>query len=248
MNCPKCGTNNMEGTKFCSNCGTNLVGGTSKKSFGCMVMDYLKFLLDALIKPFKTYNDKKAELSDNKHVFILTGVVSVAMMLLTLIRSMITICISTNLWTGKTTFELSNLKYLDWVSLIFKNLLIFAAVIYVIAGVYYLATLIIKKEVKYTKLLAIACVSVIPFTAAALFLAPLMAYIWDILMLALFVAGIVYSIMILVCLFREEVKFDNVQTEAFFNLSCLTIILTAGIYLMVRLLLSSASSLVSSIL
>ena len=67
-----------------------------------------------------------------------------------------------NLNDYETTWVWSNLKNVQYLEIILKSFLIYLGVIFVITVIYYLASLVAKKEVSFPKLLGISTLSLIP--------------------------------------------------------------------------------------
>lgn len=269
MICSKCGYNN-EGAKFCVKCG-NILGTenvpnttpnvavqninnnnqmintqqniiqTSKSSF-----NYFKHIITAFIKPIKTFKDEEEKLSEVKHSFILTAIVAGIMMIVNLISSMInasfTYKMDTFTYEYNKVLDLSGIQELDFVSLIFKNLLIYLIVMLVIAGVYYLASLVAKKTVSYPKILSITATSLIPYIAICMIVAPIMGIIWSELAIVFNIIGAIYALIIFICLINENIKFENSDLNVYFHAICMSILGTAGYFVIVKLLTSIIES------
>lgn len=62
-----------------------------------------------------------------------------------------------------TKFEPAGLNNLDYLSLISKNFIIYIALIFIVAIVYYLVSLVIKQQTYFSKALIISRVAIIPY-------------------------------------------------------------------------------------
>ena len=215
-------------------------------------LNYLKYIVGILFKPFKQFKEEENKFYDTKTAIIFSLIVSGIMMLIELVTSMISaIFVKTmdySVFQYKTTIEFSNLKNLDYLSLIGKNLLIYAGIIIVIALVYYLAGLVLKKTVNFIKLLSISATSILPYIVLGMIVSPLIGKIWLPLSIVAMVIGIVYSIIIFLNLINDEFKFDNVDTKIYFYVICFSILGVAGYYLYVNLLMSGVSTDINDIL
>lgn len=215
-------------------------------------LNYLMYIIAVLLKPFKCFKEEESKLCNTKTSLIFSSIVAGAMMLITLISSMISVIFVKTMdystFQYKTTMEFSNLKNLDYLSLIGKNLLIYAGVIVTITLVYYLAGLVFKKSVNFIKMLSISATSILPYVVLGMIVSPLIGKIWAPLSIVAMVVGAVYSILILFNFINEELQFDNVDTKIYFHLICFSILGVAGYYLYVNLLMSGISSDINDIL
>lgn len=215
-------------------------------------LNYLMYLLLILIKPFQCFKEEEAKLSNTKTSLILSGIVAGAMMLINLIKSMISVVFVKTMdystFQYKTSFEFSNLKELDYLSLIGKNLLIYAAVILAIALVYYLASLVAKKQVSFIKFLSISATSVVPFVVLGMVASPLLGKIWSPLTIVSMIIGAVYSVTIFMFLIKEEVKFEKQDLGIYFHLICMSILGTAGYYAYIKILTSGITDQLGNIM
>lgn len=208
-------------------------------------LNYLTYIINVLLKPFKTFKEEETKLCNPKTSLIFSAIVAVAMMLITLFKAMIssifvkTIDYST--YEYKTTVNFSQLKNLDWVGLLVKNLLIFAGVIVAIALIYYIVSLIFKKSTNFIKMLSVSATSLIPYIGLGMIVSPILGKIWTPLSIIATVTGAVYSLLIFINLMNEDLIFDNVDLKIYFHLICLSILGSAGYYLYMKLMFSSVS-------
>lgn len=203
---------------------------------------YFKYAKDVLLNPYKTFKEKEVELTGTKNALIFSGILAVVMMLITLLTAMITSIfvkeLSAKTFELHTVVKFSNLGDLNYLVLIGRNLLIYAGIIAAIAGVYYIISLIFKKESKFTKLLSISATSIIPFIALGMILSPILSLIWTPLSIIAKVGGLVYSILVFMSLIKEELSFETKDLEIKFHLICLTILGTIGYYLYIKLFMA----------
>lgn len=253
MICPNCGKKNTEGSIFCVKCGINLKETTTQNEIKTTepnqkkeqlntqstnqqrieevkktAVHYFKYAKDVLLNPYKTFKEKETELTETKKALIFSGILAVVMMLITLLTAMITSIfvkeLSAKTLKLHTVVKFSNLGDLNYLVLIGRNLLIYAGIIVAIAGVYYIVSLIFKKESKFTKLLSISATSIIPFIALGMIVSPILSLIWTPLSIIAKVGGLVYSILIFMSLIKEELSFETKDLEIKFHLICLTIL------------------------
>ncbi len=274
MNCPKCGTQNLDTSKFCVKCGEPLVStnnnssvsvesinnainnnqtngvSTANNSINNTVnttntasLNYFAYFIAVILKPHKTFKEEESKLSNPKTSILLSVIVTGIMTLITLLASIISVIFvkSYDLNTFKTVTKISfdGLKNLNYVSLIFKNFLIYIGIIFAIAGVYYIASLIFKKSINFMKQLAITATAIIPLILSVLLLAPILSKIWIILSVIVSIVGVLYTLFIYFNLVDSELTFDNVDTKIYFHLICCSVILIAFYFLSTHLIVSS---------
>lgn len=220
------------------------VAPVSASTSSAATLDYIAYVIAFLLKPFQAFKEEENKFNDLKTAGIFSGIIVVAMMIINLLTSIISAVfvkkIDPSTFKLKTSFDIAGLKNLDYVSLIFKNLLIVAAIILVIAGVYYIGTLILKKTVNFSKLLAATASSMIPYAVLSMLIATIFGKIWTPLSIIIFFVGLVYSLIIFAFLISNIISFDNNDIKIKFNAICISILVLGGGYILYRLLLSDA--------
>lgn len=231
---------------------TQYVASQSQQNISNITLNYLMYIIAILLKPFKSFKEEESKLLNTKTSFIFTIVVSVSMMLVTLVKTIITTIFTKSLdystYKMKTSIDFSNLKDIDWLSLIVKNLLIYICIIFAIAIVYYLASLVFKKTVNFIKLLSISATSIIPFVVLNMIVSPLVGKIWVPLAIVAMVIGTVYSVLIFINLINDSINFDSNDKKIYFHLICLSILEVGGYYAYMKLFMDGLGSQVSNIL
>lgn len=237
--------NTMQQNNYVNN--VNVVTNTNK------AMNFFMYILMILIKPFKTFKEEEEKLTDTKNSLILSGIVVGLMLVINLIKSMITTVFTKKMdyttFKLKTVIDFSNLKNLDWLDLLGKHLLIYAGIILAIAVVYYLASLVFKKNGNFIKLLSISATSLIPFTLVGMFASFVLGKIWSPLYMVCVIVSLIYSVLILVSLINKQFEFENDDTKIYFHLICLGVLAVAGYYLYMKyFVLGTISSKVNDVL
>ena len=208
--------------------------------------NYLMYIVAILLKPFECFKEEESKLCNTKTSFIFSAIIAGAMMLITLVKSMIAVVVTKSMDYStlkyKTNIDFSKLKDLDWFSLIGKNFLIFAGIIVSIALVYYIVSLMFKKSTNFIKVLSISATSLIPYIVLGMIASPLVGKIWAPLSMIAVVIGVVYSMLIFINLMNADLAFDSVDIKIYFHLICLSILGIAGYYLGMKLILSSLST------
>ena len=253
MKCPKCGKENLNGAQFCAMCGSPLQSNTKKEpakepkvvKTGATI-NFFNIMLEAFLKPSKAYNEEKNNLDDIKNGIIFSGIVAAFMMLVNLISTMISsvVVVHHDFFSDKVTRELEfdNIKDLPYFDLIVKRVLIYAAVILAIAGIFFIGALIAKKTVTYMKTLTITAISMIPYTVGTIFAATILGLIWEPLGVIVAVAGVAYSIAIFVSLLNQEVTFVNKDYAIYYFAACFTTTIVIAYYAITKWFASVMSS------
>ena len=208
-------------------------------------LNYLQYILGALLKPFDKFKSEEDKLNDAKNVSILLLILVGALTIIKLIRTMILTVRVTSFWSNEVKWVWENLKEIQYFKVIGQSLLVYAGILIAIAGVYFLANLVIKKDVKFVKLLGAITTAFIPFAVASSILSPLLAMIYVPLGTCITVIGLVYTLVILLELVNELIPIDNKNTRIYFHLVCLSILCIGGGFITYRLILGSLGSLLS---
>lgn len=251
MKCSNCGSELNNDAKFCVKCGTAVVNEkkvkeekTKKKStkvesnsFGAMIIGCLMFILNVILKPVSTLKEKIKDYSDFKVAGILLVLVSFGRMIINLLGNMISVVfvkkISSYL-TGETKLSVNfeNLKELDYLSLIFKEFFMFLIVIALVAGIYYVVALIMKKSANYFRLVTITSVSFIPLIVVGSFVSIIVGYIYAPLAIFLVCAAFIYSLLTFVNAMDDELDIDDSNLKVYFHTICLTVVVIVAYYVM----------------
>lgn len=209
-------------------------------------LNYLMYIIAVLLKPFNCFKEEESKLANTKTSLILSIIVAGSMMVIDLVKAMISAVFvkSFDLSTleYKTSFDISGLENLDYLQLIGKNLLIYAGVIVAIALIYYLASLVFKKQPSFIKLLSITATSLIPYVVFGMIVAPLLSKIWSDLYLIIMIISIVYSLLIFINLINAEVDFADGDMRIYYNGICMAVLLIAAYYLIVNVITSAITS------
>lgn len=224
-----------------TNVSVNSNVSTAKVSF----MGYFFIILAVILKPFTTFKEELNKFNGFKNSAVMSIIVSGVATLVNLITTMLNaVMVKSYDWSSggyKTTWTWENLKELDYLQVVGKNFLIYLGVIVVIAVVYYIASLIVKKQINFSRLLGISALAVAPMLICSLILSPLLSLIWAELAMPITLVGAVYTIVLLYEGMNSEVSLDG-NAKYYFNLVCLSILGIAAYYLYMKLFMSSISS------
>ena len=206
------------------------------------IMDLFKLVFSFITKPFTATQEKMGMISEIKNSVLITVIVSLIATLINLVKSMISAVVVKDFdWyagTYKTTVQMANLGKLNYLQLIGKTLIIIIASIAFIAAVYYIVSLIIKKQPSFAKILGISALCVTPVLGAVLLFAPILSLIWSLLYMPVVIIGFVYTFILMYEGTNNEIALDG-NVKYYFNLICLSIILIALYYLYTKMFVGS---------
>ena len=258
MKCQNCGTDNLDGAKFCAKCGATLVteapveenveakhAETNNSAINNMVnsikkfnvKDFFKTILDSIIKPSKAF--EKLNKANVKDLAIYSGIL---VGLITIVHTIIFI-----IWAAvKDMFKYKIVTASAVVKECFSVLGYIVVFVLLAAFIYKVTSMFVKKEVDFKKLL-VGCL--VGFTAVILF-----RYI--VLALASFFSGKFFEILfgtigtfaMLYSLFYT-IKFtskdfgDNEDKGILINVLCLTILFALSAYVLSELFVCGVISL-----
>ena len=195
-----------------------------------------------VIKPFDSFKNDEENMSKFKNACILTGVLVVFLTIIGLFQTMLGVVRVTSFWTDEVEWVWENLKEIEYIKVIGQSLLMYAALLFGISGVYFLSGLVIKKDVKFPKLLGATVTAFIPFVLASYIVSPLLSLIYSPLGLVVNIVGFVYTLLIFIELINEIVKIENKNSRIYFHLTCLSILIIVGGFIAYKLILGSLSS------
>lgn len=247
MKCKKCGFENKEGTKFCVKCGNPMDAVVQAKGVSSSgpkePINYFFFILAIVLKPMTFFKEELKRFNEMKFSVIFAAIITGIATSLTLISTMISSVIVKNYdWLSGstvTTWTWDNLKNIDYIGVIGRTFLLYALVLLVISGVYYLAGLVIKKQLNFYRLLGITSASVIVAVIGSMLISPILGSIYFPLGVIVTAVGAVYSLLILIEGMNDELKLDNKDVKVQFNVICLSIIFVVA-YIVLMQFVSSA--------
>ena len=288
MNCPNCGTQNIDGAKFCIKCG-GAISSSNQQTFGTMTEQFQSqqsnysqpqqnynqtsynqqsmqqnipnsnslpnmsisegffIILAMLLKPFTAFKQESNKFNSFKNSAILALIISLVATVVSLVKTMFSAVRVTSYWSSETKWVWENLKEINYIKTIGTNFLIYIGIIAAIACVYYIASLVVKKQINFSKLLGIAACAVAPMVICSLIISPLLTMIYAPLGMGVTVVGGVYTVLITYELINNEIQLEG-NTKLYFNLICMSILAIAGYYLYMKFMMGSVSSSVNNIL
>lgn len=281
MICPNCGTQNIEGSKFCIKCGNDLTVNNENQVQPQQLMnqnvdmqqqmqnqqqfndfqqqdnsnpktnteikaqmsnsEYFFLVSAVILKPFTAFKEELNKFNEFKNSAIVALIVSVIATLITLVKTMFNMVRVKSYWSKEVEWVWENLKEINYVQVIGKNFLIYVGMILAIACVYYIGSLIIKKQSNFSRLLGISATSIVPMLLCSMILSPLAAIIYAPLGIAVTVIGGVYSIIIIYETINKEILLEG-NAKYYFNLVCLSILILVGYYLYMKFFIGASAS------
>ncbi len=211
-------------------------------------INYFKYIFSSFIKPFDSFKKEEKALESFKSSAILTIIVVIFLMIINLVSTMIQSVRVTSFWNNEVQWVWENLKNVQYFKVLGQSLLIYLGFILAIGLVYYLAGLVLKKEVKFPKVLSAVVTAVIPFALATFILSPFLSLIHAYLGVAITIIGFVYSLIILLELINDIIVIENKNSRIYFHLICLSILFISFIFIMYKLTIGSLTSNINSLM
>lgn len=220
-----------------NNINNNSSNEIPKPSKKVSIMQYFFVILAVILKPFTSLKEEAHKFDDFKNSAILSLIVSIIATLVTLIKTMITTVRVTGYLSTETKWVWKNLKNINYIQVIGKNFCIYLGIILAIACVYYIVSLIFKKQISFSRLFGISSLSVVPIYVCLLIVSPILSMIYVPLgMLATLVGG-VYSVIMLYESMNNEIALEE-NAKYYFNLICLSILVFAFYYLYTKIIVT----------
>lgn len=220
---------------------------TAKVTF----IEYFFIILAVILKPFTTFKEELNKFNSFKNSAVMSLIVSGSATLINLIKTMLnSVMVKSYDWSSggfKTALKLENLKEIKYLEVIGKNFLIYLCVIVAIAGIYYIASLILKKQVNFSRLLSVSAIAVVPILICSLVLSPLLSLVWAKLAVPITLIGSIYTLILAYEGMNSEILLEG-NAKYYFNLVCLSILGISAYYLFLKLFISSISGGLENIL
>lgn len=262
MYCSKCGTENVKDSKFCTKCGASLTGETKEKSVllnqvkdkagktTMVCLEYLKLIMNFILKPATSLKGEISKLDNFTNSGILALIIAVVSTLVSLINTMInTVVVKQFDWTEGyvTVWKWENLKDIDYISIIFESLIYVLLVIAVIAGIYYIASLIVKKDVKFPRLIGLTSLSITPLLLTSLVISPILSIVSAEIAAVAVLVGSLYTILMIHETINNEFKLEG-NIKYYFNLACYSVLLIISYIVLSKIVFSTITSSANGIL
>lgn len=208
-------------------------------------LNFMMFIIAILIKPFTSFKEEENKLENFKNSAILSLIMVGIMTVIKLLSSMLSVVrVADYAWGKGMTYswKFENLKNLNYLNVIGKNALIYACIIFIIGLLFFLAGLVIKRDLSFPKSLAISAVSIIPAVLGIMILSPLLSLIYAPLGIIISVIGVIYTVIILYELTSDEYMLEE-NNKIYFYLICFSIIGVIAYFAFTKLFASSITGL-----
>lgn len=260
MKCVKCGENNKDGASFCSKCGSKLEAKKEDKKEKVEVEEknddvvtvsidtkeaknFFVYLKDVFVSPAKTTKKALKKVKTTQDAFMLSLFVTLTALVINLVVNMVS-CIFVKQYSflegTKLVVDFAQIGKLDYISLIFKAFAFIAVIILGIASVYYIATLVLKKEVPYRKFLIVSTNAFIPMAFVTLLICPIVSIISAPVSSCLALLALLYMGFILVSGMNSLVEIEDTDRKMYFHLVCLGILMIAFYFITTEILVDAA--------
>lgn len=255
MVCENCKSENKEGVKFCIKCGQNLeTQSGGKKQVNVLedknVKSAQSTFIDLFKNPIECFNNCVFDLKNIKVSAIITAVVAFIAMIISLIKtiySTVHFDYEILLDNGEMSkWYWDNLENISLFEVIGKNFLMYAGIILAITVVYYIGSLIIKKEINFSKTLGISAIAVVPAYICMLVVGPILGLMYAPLSIIASIIGIMFAFLNIYHVVNKDLKLKGNQ-NFYFNLTCLSILASAAYYLYVNFVISGISDSINNI-
>ena len=205
------------------------------------ISDCVNTFVNTLIKPFKTYKEKKEKMTDIKYSGVIAGIGILAVTLINLVNVIInTVKVKTYSWINgnQTKWVWENIKDVNFIKVIGGTILAGVLVIALTAAVYYIASLILKKNKKFTDMLPIAVMGFVPI-ACGIFLAILLGFINGTVSSFALGIGFIYSLVMVIELVNDLLEIEDKDKKIYVNSACLFALFTILGYIVYRIVLDT---------
>lgn len=199
-----------------------------------------EFIKNTLVNPIKNMDKNTKELNTPKKTLIFASILSVVMMTLNLVTTMLNSIFveSCDFWTSKckTKIVFDNLGNLDYLTLIFKYLLMYGLFTFGVAFIYYIVSLMYKKNINYIKVLGITLVAFVPNILLSMVAGEILGILYGPLRMFLSVLGNIYTILILVFSLKDELKLNDTDKLIIYSVVCVTLLYILKYYVFIKLI------------
>lgn len=189
------------------------------------------YIVDGIFRPITTNEKILKDGNDMEEAITRVFKVGVVGMLVNLVMTMIrSIFVKTPTLEGfKTVIDVTGLKELDYLSLIFKNLIIYLIIMCLVACIYYLGSLVLKKELKFENLLTISANSFIEVIATFIFLYQIVILFSVKLSIVVLILGMILYMLVLTKNISREIKLNDPNKEILFHVCSLGLLLLIAV-------------------
>lgn len=228
------------------NVGINTNVGNGNQTGSITLQTYFFMLISILLKPYTALKKEGEKFNTFKNSFILSLFISVFGVIINLLQTIWNVIrVRTYDYTARkyiTKFVFENIKDIKFVKVIGQNFLIYFGIIFAITCVFYIASLIVKKQLNFSKILGISAISIVPLLLSSMLLSPLLGMISSYLSTGISLVGGIYTILLTYEGMNEELQLEGNQ-KYYFNLICLSILGIAAYYSYMKFFMDAGGTL-----
>ena len=224
--------NNNMNNDMNNNMNSNMNNGMNNKSQG-LFMTILMLLINIILKPFTTVKEGLNKFDNIKNSAILSVIIAGGTTIINLLITMFNTVRVESFFSDEVTWEFSNLKHIDYVEVIGLNFLIYLGIAFAVAGVFYIASLIVKKQCNFCRMLSISSLAIVPGVLCSLVLSPLLGMISQKLAVLLVFVGLIYSFIIDYEGINYELSLEG-NSKFYVNFASLSVLFAAAYFLLLE--------------
>lgn len=200
-------------------------------------------IIAILIKPYTAFKEELEKFSKFTNSLILSIFISAIATIVYLISTMISVVRVKGY--SETSWKWENLKYIPYFKTILTMFFGLIGILLVIAAIYYIASLIAKKQANFSKLFAISSFAIVPTILATLVLAPILSSINTSVGMAVGIAGALYSLIINYEGMNSEIKVEG-NARYYLNTICILIIILSLYFIAINVVVGAVNSSLST--
>ena len=224
--------NNDMNNDMNNNMNSNMNNVMNNKSQG-LFMTILMLLINIILKPFTTVKEGLNKFDNIKNSAILSVIIAGGTTIINLLITMFNTVRVESFFSDEVTWEFSNLKHIDYVEVIGLNFLIYLGIAFAVAGVFYIASLIVKKQCNFCRMLSISSLAIVPGVLCSLVLSPLLGMISQKLAVLLVFVGLIYSFIIDYEGINYELSLEG-NSKFYVNFASLSVLFAAAYFLLLE--------------
>ncbi len=188
-----------------------------------------KYIFKAFVKPYDEFKNNEECLSKPKNNLLIALILVLSITIFSLFGTMIDAVRHEGFLTGTVTWVWSDLKDVMYFKTILINFFAYSILMYVIAGVYFLAGLVIKKDVNFMKISSSVLTAFIPVILVGIIVSITSWFLPTLLVILMYIFSLVYSFVSFIELINEQVSVENKNNRIYFNFTCISILFVLAI-------------------
>ncbi len=209
----------------------------------------LSLVIGAVKSPFEALTKNIEPFANFKNSVILMGIVALLSAIINVVTAMI-IAVNSNKIvkslfgsssTSKNTLNWDALGEIEYGAIIFRTLLAYVLIILLAAGIYYVASSVVKKQANFSKLIAVAAVAVLFYLVISQVVAVLLMKLSPEVGLFVSKAGLIYALVLAYEGMNFQIFGNNADKQKIFMNIAALLVIAILFYYINKELLSEAS-------